>query len=172
MQTLTLKVRAASVDADLAFELIGHFEEYPALVDEVRSVEVESRAEDGPVTSHWEVCFRSGPLRWSEVDYFQPARRRIVFEQIDGDFEIFRGHWQVEALPGGCEVTFEVTFDFGIPSLTGILDPIACKVLKEGIALVIHRLLGKGEVVDDPAVSAAVARKLALTPSEPETLAG
>lgn len=159
MRSLELKLRSFAADADFAFQRITEFEKYPDFVDEVRSVVVHANG-DEPLVSEWEIFFRNGPLRWSEVDYFQPDLRRIVFEQISGDFEVFRGSWQVEPIAGGCEVTFEATFDFGIPSLAGVLEPIANKVLKEGIAMIVHQLLGTAAVVDDPAIAAAVAARL------------
>jgi ribosome-associated toxin RatA of RatAB toxin-antitoxin module len=159
MRSLELKLRSLGADADFAFGRIAEFERYPDFVDEVRSVVVHSNS-GGPLVSDWEIVFRSGPLRWSEVDYFQPDLRRIVFEQISGDFEVFRGSWLVEPIAGGCAVTFEATFDFGIPSLAGVLEPIATKVLKEGIAMIVHQLLGGAKVVGDPAIAAAVAARL------------
>ena len=151
MRSLTLTVRSARISADTAYDRIRRFETYPDLVDEVRSVVIHADDRGGPI----------GPLRWSEVDYFQKQQRKIIFEQTTGDFDVFRGSWTVEPLDAGCEVIFNTTFDFGIPSLAGILEPIAVKVLKEGIALVLHRLLEDAVIVDDPSVQAAVEAKLA-----------
>lgn len=160
MRTVTLTVDSATCDADVAYSRIRKFEDYPDLVDDVRSIVVRE-SEGGTLTSDWEVYFRNGPLRWSEVDYFQPEQRRITFEQTEGDFEMFRGQWEVQALGGGCRIEFEVVFDFGIPSLEGVLEPIATKVLKEGIAYALLQLLGDAEVVGDPAVATALSAKLA-----------
>lgn len=160
MRSLELKLRSRTADAELAYGRIAEFERYPDFVEEVRSVVVHGSGGSEPLMSDWEIVFRSGPLRWTEVDYFQPDLRRIVFEQMAGDFDVFRGSWQVDAIPGGCEVTFEATFDFGIPSLAGVLEPIATKVLKEGIAVIVHKLLGEATVLDDPAIAAAVAARL------------
>jgi ribosome-associated toxin RatA of RatAB toxin-antitoxin module len=160
MRSLELKAESRGVEADVAYRRISEFERYPELVEDVRSVVVHSNAGGEPMVSDWEIVFRSGPLRWSEVDYFQPHLRRIVFEQISGDFEAFRGSWQVEPTAVGCEVTFEATFDFGIPSLAGVLEPIATKVLKEGIGMIVHQLLGGATVVGDPTIAAAVAARI------------
>ncbi|MBH0781578.1 type II toxin-antitoxin system RatA family toxin [Nocardia bovistercoris] len=162
MRSLHIELRSETVSADEAFSRISDFERYPGLVDEVRDVTVRTR-EDGHLVSDWEVFFRNGPLRWSEIDYVQPDRRRIVFEQLSGDFHMFRGAWTVTPVNHGSCVRFEATFDFGIPSLTGILDPIATKVLKEGIAIIVYSLLGGATVIGDPAVEAAVARKVGVT---------
>ena len=161
MRSLTVKLRSSAADADTAYERITEFERYPEFVDEVRSVVVHGGGDTSvPLESEWEIYFRNGPLRWSEVDYFQHDQRRITFEQVSGDFEVFRGSWLVEPVAAGCEVTFEATFDFGIPSLEGVLEPIATKVLKEGIAVIVHQLLGEASVLDDPATAAAMAARL------------
>ncbi|MFC7310220.1 type II toxin-antitoxin system RatA family toxin [Streptomyces monticola] len=161
MRSLELKLRADDVTAEAAYQRIAEFERYPEFVDEVRSVTVHGQESQGPLASDWDIFFRNGPLRWSEVDYFQRDTLRIVFEQTAGDFEVLRGSWHVVPVAEGCEVTFEATFDFGIPSLAGVLEPIAAKVLKEAIATIVHRLLGDVSVVGDPATAAAVAARLA-----------
>ncbi|RDI66854.1 type II toxin-antitoxin system RatA family toxin [Nocardia pseudobrasiliensis] len=163
MRAVQLTVGSVTCPAARAYARIAEFERYPELVAEVRSVIVHDSPDGAPMSSDWEVYFRNGPLRWSEVDYFQPEQRRIVFEQTTGDFDIFRGTWRVESVDAGCAVHFEAAFDFGIPSLAGILEPVAEKVLKEGIAVALFQLLGDAQVIDDAAVAAAVAAKLALS---------
>ncbi|MEU7137874.1 SRPBCC family protein [Nocardia sp. NPDC046473] len=162
MRSLQIELRSDAVSADEAFTKISKFERYPEMVDDIRNVTVRTR-DDGHLVSDWEVYFRNGPLCWSEIDYLQPERRRILFEQISGDFHIFRGSWAVNEAGLGCYVQFEATFDFGIPSLTGILDPIATRVFKEHISTIVYRLLGGVVVIGDPATEAAVARKIALS---------
>jgi ribosome-associated toxin RatA of RatAB toxin-antitoxin module len=152
-------VLTSPANPDFAFRRITEFGRYPEFVDEVRSVVVHSN--DGEtMTSEWDIQFRNGPLRWAEVDYIRPATRSVVFEQTGGDFEVFRGSWRVEPAGDGCRVTFEATFDFGIPSLAGVLEPIADKVLKEAIGIIVHRLLGEATIIGEPATSAAVRARL------------
>lgn len=171
MRSLQIELHSPTTTVDEAFSRISEFERYSELVEEVREVKVHARS-DGHIVSDWEVYFRNGPLRWSEIDYFQTERRRIVFEQASGDFHLFRGSWTVEPATPGSRVQFEATFDFGIPSLTGILEPIATKVLKEGIAIIVHRLLGDAVVVGDPAVAAAVNSRLAESAAQNHLMAG
>lgn len=147
------------VDPDFAFQRITEFERYPEFVDEVRSVIVQT--DDGQtLTSEWDILFRNGPLRWAEIDYIQAATRSITFEQTSGDFDVFRGSWQVEPAADGCVVKFETAFDFGIPSLAGVLEPIASKVLKEAIGTIVTRLLGEASIIGEPATSAAVRARI------------
>ncbi|KZM75684.1 SRPBCC family protein [Nocardia terpenica] len=165
MRTAELHLRSERVDADEAFRRVGRLENYAAMSEDVHSVVVHPGADGAPATSDWEVFFRNGPLRWTEVDYFQPDRRRIVFEQTAGDFDMFRGSWRIEPDGLGCDLYFETTFDFGIDSLAGIMEPLAAKVLKEGLAVAVLRLLGDGEVIDDPTVAAVVADRIAVAGS-------
>jgi len=63
-------------------------------------------------------------------------------------------------------VTFDSDFDFGIPSLAGILDPVAERVFKETIARVLTGLFDEIDVLGDPEVAAA----LAATPAPAEAI--
>lgn len=151
MRSVQLRVRAEGTSADVAFDRISDFATYPQMVDVVRSVTVHPRCPDGAVPSDWAVYFRNGILRWSELDRIDPGQLTITFDQTSGDFESFAGVWQVLPAGAGCEIRFDAEFDFGIPSLAGILDPIAARVLTETIAAVLAGLLGSVEVVSDSA---------------------
>ena len=55
-----------------------------------------------------------------------------MIEQITGDFDTFSGSWVLTRDGDDTALHFEAEFDFGIPSLEGILDPIAERVRKIG----------------------------------------
>ncbi|MEV6975315.1 SRPBCC family protein [Kitasatospora sp. NPDC093806] len=142
MRTVDLEVRYDHVAPDEAYARIGDFARYPALVAAVRRVTVHPGPRTGPLHSDWEVDFRNGVLSWSEADTFDAERRTIFFEQTTGDFDTFTGHWQVKADGAGCAVSFTAEFDFGLPSLAGIIDPVAERVLRENILGILDGLLG------------------------------
>ena len=147
MRSVMLRAKVPGPDPGRCFDRISDFARYPELVDVVRSVAVHPPTADGLEHSDWEVYFRNGILRWSEADRKDGSSHCIVFEQTDGDFDSFHGSWSVAPAGNGCAVTFETEFDFGIPSLAGILDPIAERVFKETIARVLTGLFGSAEVV-------------------------
>ncbi len=151
MRNVHLRVHADQIAETEAFARIGNFGRYPAVVEVVRSVLVHPASDQDRLTSDWEVYFRNGILRWTELDVFDRVGLRIEFEQLHGDFEVFRGSWKVIPAASGCIVTFDAEFDFGIPSLAGILDPIAGRVLTETIADVVTGLLGAVTVLGDGA---------------------
>ncbi|MFE7570574.1 type II toxin-antitoxin system RatA family toxin [Streptomyces sp. NPDC057539] len=157
MRSVHVRVRVHGVAAEAAFDQVSAFSRYSEFTEVIRSV--TSRRESGTEeVSDWEVYFRNGILCWTEADRFDRDALTIAFEQIDGDFAEFAGVWRLVADGDDCVVDFSAEFDFGIPSLAGILDPVAERVFKETIARVVISLFaGNASVVDDEAVARAVA---------------
>ncbi|GAA2907967.1 aromatase/cyclase [Streptomyces thioluteus] len=149
MRSVELEARFPGVTQDDAYARIGDFARYSSLVAAVRRVTVHPAAQPGQLHSDWEVDFRNGVLSWSEADHFDDERRLISFAQTTGDFETFTGQWGVRTDGDGCAVRFGAKFDFGLPSLAGIIDPVAERVLRETILGILDGLLGTGPVSTD-----------------------
>ena len=144
-----LRSRFATEDVQRDFQRVADFGLFPSLASDVRSVEVHpAPSPDLPRDSDWEVNFRRGVMRWNEWESVDVERLRIEFDQTGGDFEAFHGFWQLSPRIGGCEVLFEVTYDFGIESLAGIMDPIAERVVKRVIHAVLTELFDDVEVLE------------------------
>ncbi|KUL50150.1 MULTISPECIES: type II toxin-antitoxin system RatA family toxin [unclassified Streptomyces] len=116
------------------FDAVRRWEKYPDLAPHVNSTTVHATYPEANCSSDWELHFRSGLLRWTEDDVFLPEQGEIRFEQSDGDFDSFVGTWALRQNGDDVAVRFDADFDFGIPSLEGILDPIAERVIKETVA--------------------------------------
>lgn len=142
MRSIQLLVALPGDAADVLAR-IADFSMFPALAEDVRSVDVRRWGVDGG-TSSWVVSFRRGVLSWTEQDFVDTANQRIVFTQIAGDFADFHGSWQVT----DGRVLFEVTYDFGIESMAAILDPIAERVIKRVVRSVLSGLFGAVEVLE------------------------
>lgn len=143
MRSTRLLVALPTNDAHAVLARIADFSAFPALAEDVRSVDVRKWGVDGG-SSSWVVSFRRGVLRWTEQDFVNIAKQRIDFHQIAGDFADFRGSWQVTA----GRVLFEVTYDFGIDSMAAILDPIAERVIKRVVRSVLSGLFGEVTVIE------------------------
>ncbi|MFE1291089.1 type II toxin-antitoxin system RatA family toxin [Streptomyces sp. NPDC058751] len=159
MRSAHVTLGVPGVTPRAAFARVKDFAAYPDLVDVVRSVTVR-RIDDAHESSDWEVYFRNGVLRWTETDRFDTADLTIEFAQSEGDFAEFSGTWAITADGDGCRIAFDTAFDFGIPSLAGILDPVAERVFKETIARVVRGLFPNAEVIGDEAVAKALAAVL------------
>jgi ribosome-associated toxin RatA of RatAB toxin-antitoxin module len=155
MRAVEIVTSIPDLDAGSAYAVLSDFRSYPANSPSVRSVEVDGAGDN--VVSTWEVDFRDGVLRWTEEDVFDPERGEIRFCQIGGDIPHFVGSWTVTAADVGSRVTFEATFDLGIPTLATIVEPIAASALLENIASIVHGLFGADAHIESQA-EAAVAR--------------
>ncbi|HEV2343182.1 MAG TPA: SRPBCC family protein [Actinocrinis sp.] len=145
MRRVELDAVVAATPAETVFENVVRFERYPDLAPHVQSAKVHQSLPEPTGRSSWELHFRSGLLRWSETESFDREALRIVFEQDAGDFDSFTGTWSITRQGADTAVRFEADFDFGIPSLEGILDPIAERVIRETVA---WALVGLFEHVD------------------------
>lgn len=156
MRTIVLLVLVRDADPAVALGRIADFAAFPALAEDVLAVETHAGpAPDLPRDSDWTVRFRRGVLRWNEWETVDPGRLLIEFDQTDGDFAEFRGSWRLSsAVSGNCLVRFGVTFDFGIESLAGIMDPIAERVVKRVVRDVLSGLFGDITVLEGGAALA------------------
>jgi ribosome-associated toxin RatA of RatAB toxin-antitoxin module len=136
MRQLLLDAVIRSTPAETVFDNILQFDRYPDLAPHVQSTVVHE-SEPGTGRSSWELHFRSGLLRWTERERFLRSELRLEFEQCDGDFDEFAGFWSLTQVGTDTAVHFSAGFDFGIPSMEGILDPIAERVIKETVAWVL-----------------------------------
>ena len=113
-------------NADDVYQLASDMESYPQFMENVRSVEVLERAEDTTVTA-WETEVDGREISWKERDYFDKQQQKIYYEQIEGDLEEFKGQWKITAQKEATQVTLSVEFEFGIPMLGPVLNPILKK---------------------------------------------
>jgi ribosome-associated toxin RatA of RatAB toxin-antitoxin module len=141
MGSVKTDVTVTGVSDMTAFDLLSDFECYSKLTDVVRNVTVSQH--DGESISSWEVNFRRGILKWTELDTFDRERREIRFVQTEGDPKSFSGLWRIT--PVGADtivVTFEADFDLGMPTIASIVDPIAERTLVENTRMIIEQLTG------------------------------
>lgn len=149
MRHVELKALVRSDRAEDVFAAVLRWERYPELAPHVRATTVHSTLPEPVGSSSWELHFRSGLLRWTEADHFFTDQLQIRFEQTDGDFDSFVGRWEVRQDGDDVEVNFEADFDFGIPSLEGILDPIAERVIRETVAWAVTGLFADTAILGD-----------------------
>jgi ribosome-associated toxin RatA of RatAB toxin-antitoxin module len=155
-----LDARIPAEEVLTVFHAVRQWDKYPSVAPHVNKTTVHSAYPDDTPSSSWELHFRSGLLRWTEEEVFSPDAGEIRFEQSDGDFDSFAGRWALRQQGADVLVHFEADFDFGIPSLEGILDPIAERVIKETVAWALTglfpgvRIRGNVELTTPAAVGA------------------
>ncbi|WP_158849445.1 type II toxin-antitoxin system RatA family toxin [Saccharothrix deserti] len=152
MQTVTIESVVTGWRPVDVYERLKDSDVYVKFAPEqVKSVVTEPVDEPDEAITHWEIYFRNGLLCWSERDYYDDEKCTVRFEQIAGDFDVFEGDWVVSARgpEPDAEVllTFTAHFDFGVPSLEAIIEPVAIRVLRQAMGRIIGKLFG-GVILD------------------------
>ncbi|MDO5633991.1 MAG: SRPBCC family protein [Micrococcus sp.] len=138
MKRVELSVETSTAASE-ALSRIRDFETFPLHSDVIRSV--RTRQAGVAAESEWEVSFRQGLLTWVERDSVDVDRLTLEFRLVDGDFDVFEGWWAVVSGAQTSRVYFSCAFDFGIPSMAGLLEPVAARVLSTSIRQVLGGLL-------------------------------
>lgn len=140
MRTVMIEAVAHGVTPSEAYERLADFPSYPLHAASVQRVTIDEQG-DGWLVSTWEATLRNGLMRWTERDLFLREMGRIEFDQIEGDLDVFSGSWTVTAAEGGTRVKFVLTFDLGLPSLSGFLEPVAAQAIDENMRTLMRGLL-------------------------------
>ena len=101
---------------------------YPTFME---NVEATAILDDDGVhrTSSWSVLLKGSVLEWTEAEVIDPGNGRITFNQVDGDLDVFDGHWQVDRVGDETHVSMIVEFEIGIPLMADMLNPVAARAL-------------------------------------------
>lgn len=122
--------RTVQAPADTVYRLCRDPESFPRFMSNVVSVTTRERG-DGWAVTEWVTRLQGRTFRWTERDEYDDARRHITYRQTAGDLKRFEGEWLIA--PEGeaaSRVTFVCEFEFGIPVVAALLNPVACLALR------------------------------------------
>ena len=111
------------------YAVLSDMESFPRFMENVISVEVVRR-DQGSTDSQWHVTLQGAPFRWLERDTFLPEEGRITYQQISGDLKRFEGEWRIVPAEGGASVTLTTDFEFGMPMIASLFNPVAKLILR------------------------------------------
>lgn len=112
------------------YRLVSDTESYPKFMKVVESIKVLERG-DGYTLTEWVVRLQGARFRWVEKDLFHPEEYRITYDQTEGDLKTFRGYWALEEVPAGTRVVLVTEFEFGMPMLSALLNPVAKVAIRD-----------------------------------------
>lgn len=117
-------------DGNKIYEIIKDMASYPNFMKDLVSVEILEHGEDYTI-SHWVTNADGRRIVWTERDTFYPEELKITYAQTEGDLKKMEGAWTIVEQADGCEVILAVDFEFGIPMIAGLLNPILKKKVRE-----------------------------------------
>lgn len=116
------ETRVLPYTAAQMYDLVGDVARYPEFIPWTQAARVRSvtPTDQGQVMlADLVIGFKMFRERFGSRVTFYPARCRIETEYIDGPFKYMRSNWEFEDVEGGCEVRFDVDFEFKSRLLQG-----------------------------------------------------
>jgi len=123
--SLTVKGRPETI-----YPILKDMESYPNFMPDLKSVKVIERTGNTTITA-WESNVDGRVIKWVEKDCFDDENMHITYQQISGDLKKFEGEWILTPTPEGTEIKLTVDFEFGIPMLAGLLNPLLKSKVRE-----------------------------------------
>ena len=117
-------------DPKKIYEIVSDMASYPTFMKDLVSVEILERGEDYTI-SHWVSNADGRKIVWTERDSFYPEALKITYAQTAGDLKKMEGEWNIIPEGDTSLVSLSVDFEFGIPMIAGLLNPILKKKVKE-----------------------------------------
>lgn len=117
-------------DINVIYQFVKIMEDYPKFMKDLVSVKTISSGEN-MTTTHWVSNVDGRKIQWTEEDRFFDEQNRIEYKQIAGDLKRFEGYWQLTADDDGVLITLFVDFEFGIPMISALLNPLLKRKVRE-----------------------------------------
>lgn len=126
------------------YQIIKRMEDYPKFMKDVISVETLEKGKNTTIT-YWVTKVDGRTIKWKELDQFDDEKCHIAYKQISGDLKRFQGEWILEESDLGTKVVLTVDFDFGIPMIAPLLNPVLKKKVKQNSQNMLENIKKKME---------------------------
>jgi ribosome-associated toxin RatA of RatAB toxin-antitoxin module len=120
-----------------AYAMMRDVGRYPEYMPSVIAIDIFKQNES-ELTTRWDAEIDGAPIRWVQTVLCKDAEQEMVFEAIEGDFDVFRGKWSVIESEGQIYLKLLVEYKLGIPVIEEVLGPI----LKEKVRANSEAMLG------------------------------
>ncbi|AIF51587.1 type II toxin-antitoxin system RatA family toxin [Pelosinus sp. UFO1] len=121
---------SVSCDRAKIYPILKDMEKYPDFMNDLVSVEVLERTGNTTVTK-WVSNVDGRVIKWTELDTFDDENMHISYKQVEGDLKKMEGEWLLTPNSEGTEIKLTVDFEFGIPMISGLLNPILKKKVRD-----------------------------------------
>ena len=113
------ETRFAPYPAELMYAVVSDVEKYPQFLPWVVALRVLARRDNG-LTAEMVVGYGALRERYTSDVALDPKDHRIDVTQTKGPFKTLENHWRFTPKDGGCEVDFEIRFEFASRLLQGV----------------------------------------------------
>ena len=140
------EIRRLPYSAEQMFDLVADVARYPEFLPWTAAARIRSRqpvAGGELMEADLVISFKVFRERFGSRVTLWPAARRIDTEYLDGPFRHLRSHWIFRPLDAGCEVEFDVDFEFR----SAILEKVIGVVFDEAMRRVVGAFEARAKVL-------------------------
>jgi ribosome-associated toxin RatA of RatAB toxin-antitoxin module len=131
--------RLVAASPDVAWARVATLTAFLADRDAVPEVDVVT-AEPGRTVSTWAVRLRGSRMSWTQEERVVEPERAVRFQLVAGDPRILEGEWRVVIGEDGTAVELDAEFEFGIPTLSTLVNPAFGRSIDDLMTLAVARL--------------------------------
>lgn len=124
--------RVVGAPIDQVYRVCKDSESFPRFMPSVISVTTVEQG-DGWALMAWVTKLQGRTFRWTERDEYDDSGRHITYKQVSGDLKQFEGEWLLGEEGGATRVTLTCEFDFGIPVISALLNPVATLAIRSNV---------------------------------------
>lgn len=138
--------RSLPYTATQMYDLVADVPRYPEFLPWNSAARIRSRAPiDGGevVEADLVISFKVFREKFGSRVTLLPAQRLIHTEYLDGPFKRLKSTWAFQEQPGGCQVTFDVDFEFRNAILAGVIG----LVFNEAMARIVRAFEARAKVL-------------------------
>jgi uncharacterized membrane protein len=119
-----------------AYEVARDVESFPEIMDDLQSLTVLERSEDGNRTvTEWVGLVRqfSMKLKWQQEDIWDPVQHRDEFRALKGDVDEMSGYWQFTEENGQTRFESLVDYEINVPLVGPLVKNIIKKLMESNL---------------------------------------
>ena len=132
--------RQSPFTAQQMFDLITDVDCYDEFIPYCTASRVRQRSDD-EMLADLAVGYKMLRETYSSRIELGTEPLRVTVHQAKGPFRHLFNHWTFEDTPTGCDVHFELRFEFSVPLLRRIIQPIMGRVVERFVAAFEKRAL-------------------------------
>ncbi len=144
--------QSLTIDAPVerVYSIARDVEAFPNYMDDLQSITVLERSEDGNRTiTEWVGLVRQFKmkLKWTQEDLWDPAAHRDEFKALKGDVDSMSGYWQFTEDSGGGGTRFDslVDYEINVPLVGALVKQLIRKLMEQNLDAQMKAIKAKAE---------------------------
>jgi uncharacterized membrane protein len=133
---------------EMVYAIARDVESFPDIMDDLQSITVLERSEDGNRTvTEWVGLVRqfAMKLKWQQEDVWDPVRHRDDFRALKGDVDELAGYWQFTPEDGGTSFDSVVDYEVNVPLIGPLVKNLIRKLMESNLAAQMEAIRVKAE---------------------------